>query len=100
MSQPPVATSTRPALSKSGPGGLSSGAVAGLGVGVAVGILILAAAAFFIIRSRRQRGRLPPTEARDSSDATVQQCEDIHRKLDFPQHNEMAVYERPTELPT
>lgn len=100
MSQPPAATSISPAPSKSGPGGLSSGAAAGLGIGVAVGILILAAAAFFIIRRRGQRRRLPPTEGHDSSDAGVQQCQDVHRKLDFPQRNEMAVDERPAELPT
>lgn len=97
VSQPPAATS---AANQSEAGGLSSGAAAGVGVGVAVGILILAAAAFFIIRRRKQRRRIPPTEGHDSSDTGVPPFQDVHTKPAVSQPSEMAVYERPAEMPT
>ena len=97
VSQPPAATS---AANQPEAGGLSPGAAAGVGVGVAVGILVLAGAAFFTMRRRKQRRRLPPTEGHGSSDAGVLQSQDVHTKPDLSQPSEMAVYERPAEMPT
>lgn len=91
---PPVGTPP------SGAGGLSTGAAAGVGIGVAVGALMLGAAAFFVYRHRRRRRQSPSTASQSSQYPGMPQFEDVHRKHDLAQPAEMAVYERPRELPT
>lgn len=71
-----------------------------MGVGVAVGVIVLASAAFFVDRRGKKRRQSPYTKVHGPQDAGVLQFQDVHRKPDLPQPLEMAVYERPTELPT
>ncbi|KAK2602835.1 hypothetical protein N8I77_009340 [Diaporthe amygdali] len=88
-----------PFVMKTGSGGLSTGATAGIGIGVAVAFIILAAT-FFACRRGRTKRRLRSTVRLVPQDAGGPQLRDDYGKSNLQPPTEMAVYEQPRELTT